>query len=84
MDTKLPYSRTYRIFSLNGMWKDSLDVIGTIKGLRKIESLSGEPHLEVMAIQTNEDGDKLWGVYRRDSTDVQVGGESISIFLVGK
>ena len=36
-----------------------------------------------MAIQTNEDGDKLWGIYRRDSTDVQVGGGGSSIFLAG-
>ena len=56
------------------MWKDSLGDIGTIKGFGKVESLSGEPNLEVMGIQTNEDGDKLWAIYRRDSTDVQVGG----------
>ena len=36
-----------------------------------------------MAIQTNEVGDKLWGIYRRDSTDVQVGGAGSSTFLAG-
>ena len=36
-----------------------------------------------MAIQTNEDGDKLWSIYSRDSTDVQVGGGGSSIFLAG-
>ena len=82
-DTKLPDNRTYRTFSLDGMWKDSLGDIGTIKGFGKVESLSGEPNLEVMAIQTNEGGDKLWGIYRRDSTDVQVGGGGISTFLAG-
>ena len=82
-DTKLPDSRTYRTFSLDGMWKDSLGDIGTIKGFGKVESLSGEPNLEVMGIQTNEDGDKLWAIYRRDSTDVQVGGGGISTFLAG-
>ena len=57
------------------MWKDSLGDIGTIKGFGKVEKiLSGEPNLEVMGIQTNEDGDKLWAIYRRDSTDVQVYG----------
>ena len=59
-DTKLPDSRTYRTFYLDGMWKDSLGDIGTIKGFGKVESLSGEPNLEVMGIQTNEDGDKLF------------------------
>ena len=44
-DTKLPDSRTYRTFSLDGMWKDSLGDIGTIKGFGKVESLSGEPNL---------------------------------------
>ena len=82
-DTKLPDNRTYRTFSLDGMWKDSLGDIGTIKGFGKVESLSGEPNLEVMGIQTNEDGDKLWAIYRRDSTDVQVGGGGISTFLAG-
>tara|TARA_Y200000002_G_scaffold335188_1_gene302593 strand:- start:159 stop:641 length:483 start_codon:yes stop_codon:yes gene_type:complete len=82
-DTKLPDSRTYRTFSLDGMWKDSLGDIGTIKGFGKVESLSGEPNLEVMGVQTNEDGDKLWAIYRRDSTDVQVGGGGISTFLAG-
>ena len=79
-DTKLPDNRTYRTFSLDGMWKDNLIDIGTIKGFGKVESLSGEPNLEVMAIQTNEDGDKLWGIYWRDSTDVQVGGEGFQHF----
>ena len=82
-DTKLPDSRTYRTFSLDGMWKDSLGDIGTIKGFGKVESLSGEPNLEVMAIQTNEAGEKLWGIFRRDSTDVQVGGGGTSTFLAG-
>ena len=82
-DTKLPDSRTYRTFSLDGMWKDSLGDIGVIEAFGKVESLSGEPSLEVMAIQTNEDGDKLWGIFRRDSTDVQVGGGGSSIFLAG-
>ena len=82
-DTKLPDNRTYRTFSLDGMWKDSLGDIGVIEAFGKVESLSGEPNLEVMAIQTNEDGDKLWGIYRRDSTDVQVGGGGSSIFLAG-
>ena len=82
-DTKLPDNRTYRTFSLDGMWKDSLGDIGVIQAFGKVESLSGEPNLEVMAIQTNEDGDKLWGIYRRDSTDVQVGGGGSSIFLAG-
>ena len=36
-----------------------------------------------MGIQTNEDGDRLWAIYRRDSTDVQVGGVRISTFLAG-
>ena len=33
-----------------------------------------------MAIQTNEDGDKLWGIYRRDSTDVQVKEGAVQYF----
>ena len=82
-DTKLPDNRTYRTFSLDGMWKDSLGDIGVIEAFGKVESLSGKPNLEVMAIQTNEVGDKLWGVYRRDSTDVQVGGGGSSTFLAG-
>jgi len=82
-DTKLPDNRTYRTFSLDGMWKDSLGDIGVIEAFGKVESLSGEPNLEVMAIQTNEVGDKLWGIFRRDSTDVQVGGGGISTFLAG-
>ena len=28
-------------------------------------------------------GDKLWGIYRRDSTDVKVGGGGSSRFLAG-
>ena len=44
------------------MWKDSLADIGTIKGFGKVESLSGEPNLEFMAIQTNEDEDN-YGVF---------------------
>ena len=82
-DTKLPDDRTYRTFSLDGMWKDSLGDIGVIKAFGKVESLSGEPNLEVMAVQTNEIGDKLWGIYRRDSTDVEVGGGGSSRFLAG-
>ena len=73
-DTKLPDNRTYRTFSLDGMWKDSLGDIGVIEAFGKVESLSGEPNLEVMAIQTNEVGDKLWGIFRWDSADGQVGG----------
>ena len=82
-DTVLPDNRTYRTFSLDGMWKDSLGDIGVIKAFGKVESLSGEPNLEVMAVQTNEIGDKLWGIYRRDSTDVKVGGGGSSRFLAG-
>ena len=41
------------------MWKDNLEDIGTIKGFGKVESLLGEPNIEVMAIQTIEDRDKL-------------------------
>ena len=79
-DTKLPDNRTYRTFSLDGMWKDSLGDIGVIEAFGKVES---KPNLEVMAIQTNEVGDKLWGIFRRDSTDVQVGGGGSSIFIAG-
>ena len=82
-DTKLPDNRTYRTFSLDGMWKDSLGDIGVIEAFGKVESLSGKPNLEVMAIQTNEVGDKLWGIFRRDSTDVQVGGGGSSMFIAG-
>ena len=82
-DTKLPDNRTYRTFSLDGMWKDSLGDIGIIEAFGKVESLSGKPNLEVMAIQTNEVGDKLWGIFRRDSADVQVGGGGSSIFIAG-
>ena len=82
-ETKLPDNRTYRTFSLDGMWKDSLGDIGIIKAFGKVESLSGEPNLEVMAIQTNEDGNRLWGVYRRDSTDVKIGGGGSSRFVAG-
>ena len=59
-DTKLPDSRTYRTFSLDGMWKDSLGYIGVVQAFGKVEILSGEPNLEVMAIQTNEVRDKFW------------------------
>ena len=82
-DTKLPDNRTYRTFSLNGMWKDNLGDIGLMEAFGKVESLSGQPNLEVMSIQTSEDGDKSWGIYRRDSTDVNVGGGGTSMFLAG-
>ena len=82
-DTKLPDNRTYRTFSLDVMWKDSLGDIGVIQAFGKVESLSGEPNLEVMPIQTNEVGDKLSGIFRWNSTDVQVGGGGSSIFLAG-
>ena len=62
-DTKLPDNRTYRTFSLDGMWKDSLGDIYVIKAFGKVESLSGKSNLEVMAIQTNEVRDKLWGFF---------------------
>ena len=39
--------------------KDSLGYIGVVQAFGKVEILSGEPNLEVMAIQTNEVGDKL-------------------------
>ena len=80
-DTKLPDSRTYRI--LDGMWKESLGDIGTIKGFGKVKSLSGELNLEFMGIQTNKDGDKLWAIYRRDSTDVRIRQGGTSTFLAG-
>ena len=57
-DTKLPENRTYRTFSLNGMWKDNLGDIGLMEAFGKVESLSEKPNLEVMSIQTSEDGDK--------------------------
>ena len=59
-DTKLPDNRTNRSFSLDGMWKDSLGYIGVVQAFGKVEILSGEPNLEVMAIQTNEVRDKFW------------------------
>ena len=36
-DTKLPDSRTYRTFSLDAMWKDSLGDIGTLKALERLK-----------------------------------------------
>ena len=37
-DTKLPDNRTYRTFSLDGMWKGSLGDIGVIEAFGKVES----------------------------------------------
>ena len=71
-DIKLPNIRRYRIFFLDGMSKESLGDIGTIKGFGKVKSLSGELNLEFMGIQTNKDGDKLWAICKRDSTDVRI------------
>ena len=42
-DTKLPDNRTYRTFSLDGMWKDNLGDIGLMEAFGKVESLSGKP-----------------------------------------
>ena len=55
------------------MWKDSLGDIGVIEAFGKVESLSGAPNLEVMAIQTNEAGDKLWGIL----------GETVLMYKLG-
>ena len=38
-DTKLPDNRTYRTFSLDGMWKDSLGDIGVIEAFVKLMKL---------------------------------------------
>ena len=66
------------------MWKDSLGDIGTIKGFGKVESLSGEPNLEVYYKFRPMKMEISCGlIYRRDSTDVQVGGGGISTFLAG-
>ena len=63
------------------MWKDSFKM----KLLKDLERLKVylESLILLVTFQTNEDGDKMWAIYRRDSTDVQVGGAAISTFLAG-
>ena len=82
-DTELPNNTNYRTISLEGMWKDSLGQIGLLNAFGKVESLSGKPYLEVIGVFTNESGDTMWNLYKRKSTDVEVGGGGVSTFIAG-
>ena len=82
-ETELPNDTNYRTITLDGMWKDSLGDIGLLKAFGKIESLSGKPVLEVIGVATNENGDKMWALYKRKSTDVNVGGGGFAKILAG-
>ena len=81
--TELPNNTNYRTINLEGMWKDSLGQIGLLNAFGKVESLSGKPNLEVIGVFTNESGDTMWSLYKRRSTDMEVGGGGVSTFIAG-
>ena len=81
--TELPNNTNYKTMSYEGMWKDSLGQIGLFNAFGKVENLYDKPNLEMIGVFTNESGDTMWNLYKRISTDVEVGGGGISTFIAG-